>query len=375
MKRPSIAILGHDAGNNALGRALALGDLLESSGDVRIFAFGNVLWPAARDQRRVELLRPARTTAGLPSAAGHLRSAIRDADILVAVKPRMMSYGMAAIVRGRRPLLLDIDDLEYPFTRRRLGWLRQLVEPDREPMTRLLDRVRRPVAAVTVASRALQRRHGGTWIPHVRDRSRMVADARAHGPTVRANLGLEASFVVGFVGTVRPHKGLEVLCAAIADLGGEARLLIAGDLPDHRTQAELTALSNGRLVTLAQPAMTEIGAILGACDVVAIPQTNSIEAAYQSPAKLLDALAAGRPVVASDIGDAREIVGAAGRIVPPGDSAALVRVLDALRSAPGVREQLGNDALERAREAFSIGHWQEAMADVVSPLIEHSGLA
>lgn len=340
-----------------------------------VFAFGDALWPAARDQRHVEILRPARTTAGLPSAAGRLRSAIRDADILVAVKPRVMSYGMATVVRGRRPLLLDIDDLEYPFTRRRLGWLRQIVEPDREPLTRLLDRVRQPVAAVTVASRALQHRHGGTWIPHVRDRSRMVDDARSGGPTVRAKLGLETSFVVGFVGTVRPHKGLEVLSTAIASVGGNARLLIAGDLPDHRMQAELIGLSDNRLVALAHPGMTDIGAILGACDVIAIPQTSSIEAAYQSPAKVLDALAAGRPVVVSDIGDAREVVGAAGRIVPPGDSAALAHVLEELRSAPGIREQLGDAALRRAREAFSLSAWQETMAEVVSPLIERTRLA
>lgn len=367
---PRIAIVGHDAGCNALGRALVLADLLDPLGEVRLFAFGDRLWPPAQGGRPVELLEAPWTTAGLPAAASRLRAAIRNADLIVAVKPRILSYGLVAMVRDGRPLVLDVDDLEYLFTRRRLGWLRQVIEPDREPITRLLERWRRPVAALTVASRALQRRYGGTWLPHVRDRSLLASEARENGPSTRARLGLDAGFVVGFVGTVRPHKGLAALAEAVGRLGGDVRLLIAGDLGDGRDVGELATRSGGRVVTVAGPSMGEIGAILGACDVVAVPQSRSLEAAYQSPAKLLDALAAGRAVVAGDVGDAAELLGGAGRLIPPGDADALAATLAELRDAPASRAHLGEAALARTAEAFSLDQWRGTIADVVVPLLE-----
>jgi glycosyltransferase involved in cell wall biosynthesis len=366
---PRIAIVGHDASRNPLGRALALADLLDPVGEVRLVAFGDRVWPPARSLRPVVLLRPPRSTAGLPGAAVRLRAAVRDADLIVAVKPRILSYGLAAVVRGGRPLVLDVDDLERLFTRRRLGWLRQVIEPDREPVTRLLEGWHRPIGALTVASRALQRRFGGTWLPHVRDRSLLESQARDGGPATRAQLGLAAAFVVGFVGTVRPHKGLAVLADAVGRLGGDTRLLIAGEVADLRDMDGLMTRTGGRLVIASGPPMGEIGAMLGACDVVAVPQSRSPEAVYQSPAKLLDGLAAGRPVVTSDLGDAAELLGGAGRLVPPDDAAALVSALAELRDDPEMRAHLGAAGLARTAEAFSLDRWRATLADLVGPLL------
>ncbi len=369
MTPPRIAIIGHDACCNALGRALVLADLLDPLGNVHVVAFGDCLWAPAKGGRPVELLEPPGTTSGLLGAAGRLRSAIRGADLIVAVKPRILSYGLAAIVREGRPLVLDVDDLEHLFTRRRLGWMRQVIEPDREPITRLLERWRRPVSAVTVASRALQRRNGGTWLPHVRDRSLLASQAREAGPATRARLGLDAMFVVGFVGTVRPHKGLIALAEAVRLLGSDARLLIAGNAGDGHGVADLVARSGGRAVIIDGPMMSELGSILGACDVVAVPQSRAPEAIYQSPAKLLDALAAGRAVVAGDVGDAAELLGGAGRLVPFGDPAALADTLVELRDAPIARAQLEAAALARASAAFSLDQWQATIAGVVEPFL------
>ena len=265
--------------------------------------------------------------------------------------------------------MLDVDDLEPLFTRRRLGWLRQVIEPDREPITRLLGRWRRPVAALTVASRALQRRYGGLWLPHVRDRSLLAIQAQESGPATRTRLDLNDKFVVGFVGTVRVHKGLDVLAQAVRLLGGNARLLIAGDVGDAHTAADLATRSDERTLFVPGPKIGELGAILGGCDVVAVPQSRSAEAIYQSPAKLLDALAAGRPIVAGDIGDAAEILATAGRLVPPGDAIALADALAELRDAPDARERLAEAALARTSDAFSLDRWRVAIADVVGPYL------
>jgi glycosyltransferase involved in cell wall biosynthesis len=368
--RPRIVVLGHDAGGNAIGRALVLAELLEPWSTVRILAFGRGVWRPIEGEGAVELVDPPRFTIGLPSAARRLTRAIGEADLLIAVKPRILSYGLAAVVHGDRPLVLDIDDLEHRFTRRRLGWVRQIIEPDREPVTRMLERWRRPVAGLTVASRALQQRYGGAWIPHVRDRSSLAPAARLAGRATRAALGLEESFVIGFVGTIRPHKGLASLADALASLPEDVRLLLAGDLSDTATLRAVQARAPGRVVTVDNVPMSELGALLGACDVIAIPQSRTPEATHQSPAKLLDALAAGKPVVVGDVGDARELLAGAGLLVPPDDTGALAACLSELYRSPSLRERLSAAAIARTEEAFSLGEWRARLAAVLAPHVK-----
>ncbi len=361
---PRAVVIGHDGSGNALGRALVIAELLEPAADVRVVAFGDHLWPPASG-RAIELLPRPRTNAGLPAAVTALRDATRGADLLVAAKPRALSYGLASLVRGKRPLVLDIDDLEHAFVRHRLGLIRQLVTPDHELVTRLLERWRRPVRAVTVASRALQARYGGTWLPHVRERRGYAELATAGRAEARARLGLANAFVVGFVGTVRPHKGLMTAAAAVGSMPEPARLMVAGDIPDAEDAERLRVASKGRLVLAGGFALEALPSTLGACDVVVVPQDKGGPAVFQSPAKLLDAMAAGRPIVASDVGDAREILDDAGLLVPPEDPAALGAALDRLRD-PETAAELGRSAARRYRDTFGLDRWRAIMSEVVT---------
>lgn len=75
---------------------------------------------------------------------------------------------------------------------------------------------------------------------------------------------------------------------------------------------------------------------------------------------IAEAMATGLPVVATDVGDARRIVGDAGRIVPPRDPAALADIMALSDRAPlglaARRRVVDLFALERAIEKFDILH-------------------
>jgi glycosyltransferase involved in cell wall biosynthesis len=180
-------------------------------------------------------------------------------------------------------------------------------------------------------------------------------------------LGVADSYVVGFLGTVRPHKGLLALADAVAASGPETKLLLAGDVSDHTMVAEIVGRAQHRVLVIDRISMFDVPAYLGACDVVAVPQSRSTEARYQSPAKIFDALAAGRPVVAGDIGDAREIVGDAGILVAPGDAAALSTAFADLLRDPARRTTLGNAGIARMARYFSLTTWQRSMAELLEP--------
>jgi glycosyltransferase involved in cell wall biosynthesis len=152
-------------------------------------------------------------------------------------------------------------------------------------------------------------------------------------------------FTVGFVGTLKPWHGVAALVEALALLRHErpdARLLLVGDGP-RRDHLELLAAERGVPCTstgAVPPA--DVPAYLRAMDVAAAPYPAGDAAAYFSPLKVLEYLAAGIPVVASDTGQVPSLLdhGRAGVLVAPGDAAALADGLLALANDPERRRRL-----------------------------------
>jgi glycosyltransferase involved in cell wall biosynthesis len=139
------------------------------------------------------------------------------------------------------------------------------------------------------------------------------------------------------LGMIRPYKGLGDAIAAAKKLG-DVRLLVAGDAlePVDAYRAEAGDVAEWRLGYLAQH---ELERALGEATVAVFPYRPELD---QSGA-LLQALGAGVPAVAYDVGGIAEPIErfGAGRVVPPGD-------VDALANA--VRELLeDSDALDQAR--------------------------
>jgi len=81
-------------------------------------------------------------------------------------------------------------------------------------------------------------------------------------------------------------------------------------------------------------------------------------------------MAAGVPVVATDIGDCRRLVGSTGRLVTPRDAEALARgVLELLELPASARHQLGATARERIRSSFSLETMTRRYAKLYSSVV------
>ena len=105
---------------------------------------------------------------------------------------------------------------------------------------------------------------------------------------------------------------------------------------------------------------------LAAADVVAVPQRATPDTVGQVPAKLFDAMAMARPVVATAVSMIPEILNGCGVVIPPGDGAALRAALAALLSDRERAHELGRRARERCVERYSFA----AARDVLFPLLE-----
>jgi glycosyltransferase involved in cell wall biosynthesis len=150
--------------------------------------------------------------------------------------------------------------------------------------------------------------------------------SEAERAAARARLGLHRPTVL-FLGRLVPVKGLPVLLSAMRLGPPSFDLVVAGDGPER---TRLTALAAGlpvRFVGAAAPALRRD--LLLACDLLCLPSVRLPDGrAEGAPTVLAEALCAGCPVVASDLGGAAARVGDAGRLVPPGDAPALRAALD-----------------------------------------------
>ncbi|MRX42901.1 glycosyltransferase [Agromyces kandeliae] len=156
-----------------------------------------------------------------------------------------------------------------------------------------------------------------------------------------------------FVGRLVEKKGLEVLLDALRELGSgpTVSLTVVGDGP---LRASLESRALGLDVTFAgQLGRAELVRRYAACDLAVFPSVLAASGDKDGlPVALLEAMAAGCAIVASDVPGINEAVedGVNGVLVPPGDTGRLTETLDALVDDPALRQRLGAAARETAEQ-------------------------
>lgn len=184
------------------------------------------------------------------------------------------------------------------------------------------------------------------------DIGRFAASSRADA---RASLNIpDGAMVVGTVGRLVPVKNQRSLLEAMARLrasGLRTTVLIAGDgplRPDLESAA--AALGLGADVRMLGHC-PRVETVLAAMDVFVLP---SISEGLSNT--ILEAMAAGRPVVATHVGGADELVvpGDTGLLVPPGSIDHLAEAIGGLLENDAARRSMGEAARHRAATEFSL---------------------
>jgi glycosyltransferase involved in cell wall biosynthesis len=380
-----------DLSENCLGRAQVLAEVLARFGPVQIVGpqLGHAVWPPARSSQVPISGIPLTSSFGLFESQSWLRQQLLGSRVVVT-KPRSTSLGLA-LAAGVAPdkMLLDIDDWELGFMEpaergvARAGKLLargvDLLAPrslNSYWAIRAFDWGSRRFPLRVVSNSWLKQRFGGVIVPHVRDTDRLDpkrhADARS-AFRERAKFGPRPW--VGFIGTIREHKGVEDLVAATAALQGDDApgLLLAGVDFEHRfskgvLEQARSSLPDERLRLIGAFDNSELPGWVAAVDVVCIPSRSTPGSWGQIPAKLFDAMAMARPVVAADVCDMGTILEGCGLTFPPGDVELLSQRLAELAQSPSQAQRLGAAARTRAVERYSVASAQQALAPLVAQL-------
>jgi glycosyltransferase involved in cell wall biosynthesis len=147
----------------------------------------------------------------------------------------------------------------------------------------------------------------------------------ASAPRERSQPREPHELVVGFAGALQPHKGAHVLLAALRRLGWtRTRVRVAGGSEDIAYQERLRREAAGlRLELVGSLSSTEMRAFLATLDALVVPSLWPENLPYV----LLEAQAAGVPVIASRVPGMAQQVGDAARLFEPGSDVELARAL------------------------------------------------
>ncbi|HEV2238907.1 MAG TPA: glycosyltransferase, partial [Ktedonobacterales bacterium] len=193
------------------------------------------------------------------------------------------------------------------------------------------------LAAHWLAAAKLPMTHYGIALDAIR--------AQAADPVERRALGVpEDALIIGTVARLIAQKGLRYLFAALPQVLSQvpqAHVVVVGDGPLRPAlEAQCAALGIAERVHFLG-AHAEPWRLLAASDVIALPSLFE-----GLPLTALEALAAERPVVATDLGGTAEVVipGRTGLLVPPRDAPALAAALVRLGTQPDERARMRREA-------------------------------
>jgi glycosyltransferase involved in cell wall biosynthesis len=187
-----------------------------------------------------------------------------------------------------------------------------------------------------------------------------------------AAMALTGPLKLGVLGRLIPLKNVESVVhatARLASMGVEVQTEIAGSGPSDSALRDLIASLGVADRVRILGWREDVNKLLASWDLLVIP---SLEEGF--PLSALEAMAVARPVVASRVGGLSELVvdGVTGRLVPPGDTDALVRSIAELASDRQRLARMGDEGWKRVRTHFSVELMARRIAELYDRLLDRS---
>lgn len=334
-----------------------------------------------------ELLRAPAAYLGLWSAV--LRDCRREPDVLLrslALLPACVL--LAGLVRRDRVEHLHAHYATYPllaaWTAHRLTGVSYSVTVhahdlfvSQAMLVRKLERVAF-VAAISdhnrefLAQRVDEGLRGRTHVVHCG-----VDPAAYTAPRHPRSTALE----VLSIGSLQPYKGQAQLveaCALLVQRGVHVRCRIVGGGPERgRLQARIDAADLQDVVLLLGPRVQEeVAALLSSASCYAQPSVVAADGQMEGiPVALMEAMASGLPVVATDLSGVPELVrhGDTGWLVPPGDATALADALQAVATDPAGAAVVASRGRRMVEQQFDLAANVEQLAQLFRRTGDHTG--
>ena len=372
-----ISVLCFDLSSNAFGRAWLLAQALSGVYDVEIIGTsrrGGTWAPMDHSKIPVKEFMWDRYPK-FSKIKKNILDAI-DGDIILASKlmPTSFGIGLQKKASSGKPLIVDIDDWELGFFYHsgfwgRVGRFLNFSNPNGLPYVWRMDRLVGYADAVSVSNRFLQKKFGGVLLPHCRDTT--VLDPLKFNPNkIKEKMGFKNKKVVMFLGTPRPHKGIDDLLTAFKIIDNpDLNLAIIGADNHQEFLERIDRSIRHRVVVLPKMSFVKLPELLSAADIIAIPQRRTSDSVGQIPARLIDAMSMGKPIIATRVSDIPEVLDGCGYLVDPNQPAQLAETIEYILNHLDEARAKGQTARERCRRMYDISNLEFGLSKLVEKVL------
>ena len=187
---------------------------------------------------------------------------------------------------------------------------------------------------------------------------------------LKFRLGIDEHPTIGFIGAFYKWHGVESLIEVLSLVleHMDVCLVLVGDGPERSAIAEQAArrgLSDNVRFAGWVP-YSDVPTYLGLIDVAVAPYPPLPQPLWFSPLKLFDYMASGKAIVASGIGQIREVIddGETGVLVEPGNSFAMANAIVELLCDPSRRRELGENARATLETKYTWDHCVERLETI-----------
>lgn len=381
-----VSILTPDLSHNCLGRAYLLAKILKKHYEVEVVGplfDGDCIWkPVVNDESisykfvRCSKLNPY----------WQIRQLIKkiNGDVIYAHKPSFMSFGVGLLkkVFEKKPLILDIDDWQMGFMKE--SWNKS------SSFHRFIflifstlffynlgsywnslfgEKLARCANEITVSNNFLQKKFGGTIVWHARD-IKVFDPGKFDQDQIKEKYKIDRNRkVVMFFGTPRPYKGIEHLMRSIKLVKNKNILLVIIGIDNEDSYCfdlvKTAKKSLGkRFIGLGQQSFEMAPELLAMADIVVIPQKKNFATIGQIPAKIFDAMAMAKPIIATNVSDLPEILDGCGWIIESGNEKQLVKTIQYILDNPGEAKKAGEKARQKCLDYYSLDIVEKVLVNV-----------
>ncbi|MCP3178137.1 glycosyltransferase [Desulfuromonas sp. KJ2020] len=191
-----------------------------------------------------------------------------------------------------------------------------------------------------------------------------LSETQEYRHNTRNNLGVsKEDYLLGYVGRLSSEKGgihLVEAFALLVDSGVRAKLLIVGDGPEKDALIQLCKSKGIDHLVKFTGFLKNVEQLLPILDLFVLPSLTE-----GTPLALLEAMAAGVPVVATSVGGIPKVIkdDINGSLVPPGNPNALYAKIKWLISHPDHTGRLAKEGMETIRRDYGVDEWCRKIVD------------
>ena len=374
---PIVSFIVPDMRGPVLGPIIQLARYLEGEYKVEIVGpdFGHGVHPMYKDAYPFKMVKTPHLYR-LPNYWQERRWLMQavSGDVLIPVKAYFNTLKLALDLKRQRgcKVIPYLDEWDGAVQKQRAPMVRwmEFIKNVHHP----LDRVYHPIVErylpqadhICSTSTFLQKKFGGTLLYMGVDLDEFKPFPNEMLKDLRTQYALEGKKVIVFGGVVRPHKGIEQILEALYRLNRPDFVFLIVGPENHHVQALRT---NSKwapyMITTGSQPKAHMPLFLNLGDVVVLPLDDTLLAHSQTPCKIFEALATGKPVIATEVADLPFILESCGRVVKAGDLEVLTRAIESVLTNDEERKKMGLQARERCRREFSAEITRTRLSQVV----------